>query len=247
MQENERVAVLENGIEVWKLNVTSIKEQDINAQVMDDRRMKILTSNIKDRGALESLPYIYHEDDGTFRIISGHHRVRAANEAGMKTIFALVETNRLTKSQIISKQIAHNELVGKADNEILTQLVKQMQEVDDMIASGLPEEMLNSINAEAQTINIPQLAFDWRIVNLTFLPKQLSEFDMVAKAVDSKADMVGVVDADVYEKFCNAMLKYGRTKNVKSIGTVVSLLTEIALREIEKAKEEEEKKKEENG
>lgn len=235
--KNEKIADLEGGLEIWKLNASTIKEQDINAQVMDDRRMKILTSNIKNRGALESLPYVY-KDGNTFSIISGHHRVRAANAAGMKTVFALVDTNPMTKSQITSKQIAHNELVGTADSEILGKLVQQMNDVDDIIASGLPQEMLNSINAQSQVIDIPQLSFDWRIINLTFLPKELKNFETLAKAVDSKADMVGVADVAQYEEFCNALMKFGRTKNVKSIGTSLSLLIEIALREVEKCQQE---------
>lgn len=234
--ENEKIATLENGLEVWKLNISTIKEQDVNAQVMEDRKMKILTSNIKQRGALESLPYIYKDGD-SFRIISGHHRVRAANDAGMKAIYALVETNTLTPSQITSKQIAHNELVGEADKEILAELIKQMNEVDDMIASGLPDSMLNAVQAENQVIDIPQLSFDWRIVNFSFLPKQLDDLETLAKMVDSKAELVGVADVKQYEKFCNALSKYGKTKNVTSMGTVVALLTEIALREVEKCQE----------
>ena len=111
--------------------------------------------------------------------------------------------------------------------------------VDDMIASGLPEKLLKSVNADNQVIDIPQLTFDWRIMNLTFLPKQLMDFDALVKMVDSKAEAVGVVDRDQYEAFCNAMLKFGKTKNVKSVGTVVAMLTEIALREVEKCQEQE--------
>lgn len=234
---NQRVAVLGDGIEIWKLDVASIKEQDINAQVMDDRKMKILTANIKNRGALETLPYIYKEDN-SFTIISGHHRVRAANDAGLKQIFALVETNKLTKSQITSKQIAHNELVGEADKEILGELIKQMKEVDDLIASGLPENMLNSIKADNKVIDIPQLSFDWRIVNFTFLPHQLENLETLAKAVDSKADMVGVASIEQYDEFCKVLSKFGRTKNVTSISTSLALLIEIALKEIEKCQQE---------
>lgn len=113
-----------------------------------------------------------------------------------------------------------------------------MKEVDDIIASGLPEELLNSIKAESKVIDIPQLSFDWRIVNFTFLPKQLRNLETLAKAIDSKTELIGVASVDQYEEFCNALSKYGRTKNVTSIGTVVSLLTEIALREIEACKED---------
>lgn len=235
---NEKVADLDGGLQVWKLDAATIKEQDVNAQVMDKRRMKILTSNIKNRGALESLPYVYKEGD-TFQVVSGHHRIRAAVAAGFTQIYALVETNHLTKSQITSKQIAHNELVGEADSEILAQLVKQMDEADDLIASGLTEEWLNSIKGESIAIEVPNLDFGWRKVEMAFLPKQFDEFETLCKAIDSKAEMVGVVDESMYSQFCDAMVRYGRTKNIKSFGAIVSRLTEIALREIDDAEEAE--------
>jgi hypothetical protein len=233
---NEKITELDGGLEVWKLDCATIREQDINAQVMDKRKMKILTANVKNRGTLESLPYVYKNGD-RFEVVSGHHRLRAAVAAGLPQIYALVETNSLTKSQIVSKQIAHNELTGQADNEILTQLVRQMEELDDIIASGLPQDYLNSINGESVTIDIPSLDFDWRIMQLTFLPKQMNEFETLAKAIDSKTSLIGIADREQYEKFCDAMIKYGRTKNIKSVGTTLSLLTEIALKEIEEESE----------
>lgn len=239
MQEelNQKIADLDCGLEIWKLTVSCLKEQDVNAQVMDDRRMKILTANIKNRGTLESLPYV-HKKGNNFYIISGHHRVKAANNAGLKQVYCLVDTNDLTISQITSKQIAHNELVGTADSEILGMLVKQMNEVDDIIASGLDEKFLNKIQAEAVVIDIPHLDFDWRTVSLAFLPKQEKEFEKLVKMVNSGDDMVGLANREQYEPFVKACIDYGKTKNVKSVSTVISMLTEIALKEIEKCQDQ---------
>lgn len=233
MEKNTKIAELEGGLEIWKLVISNLKEQDINAQVMDDRRMKILTSNIKNRGTLESLPYILKEGE-TFSIISGHHRVRAANAAGLKTVYGLVETNELTKSQVVSKQIAHNELVGTADAEILGELVKQMKEVDDIIASGLPEKFFNQIAQASPVMDLPQLDFDWRTLQLVFLPEQLKDFQTLVKTIDSKAEFVGVADVKQFDDFSKAMVQFGKTQNIKSIGATIQYLTEIALKEVEK-------------
>lgn len=233
MERNERVAELDCGLEVWKLVISTLKEQDINAQVMDDRKMKILTSNIKNRGTLESLPYIHKKGD-TFSIVSGHHRVRAANAAGLKTIYGLVDTIDLTESQIVSKQISHNELVGQADSEILGELVKKMKEVDDIIASGLPEKFLNQIAQQSPVMDLPQLDFEWRTLQLVFLPEQLKDFQTLVKMIDSKAEFVGVADAKQFDDFSKAMVQFGKTQNIKSIGATIQYLTEIALKEVEK-------------
>lgn len=236
MESNKKICDLDKGMEIWSLVISNIKEQDINAQVMEERRMKILTSNIKERGTLESLPYV-HKTGDSFTIISGHHRVRAANAAGLKTVFCLVDTLDMTKSRIISKQIAHNELVGTADSEILGQLVKQMQKVDDIIASGLPEKYLNAIEAPNPTIALPQLAFDWRTVQIAFLPEQMTDFDTLVKTIDSKTEMVGLANAEQYKAFSSAMVRFGKTKNIKSIAATIQYLTELALKEVEKWQE----------
>ena len=229
---NKVVADLGNGLELWLVDCSSLKEQDVNAQVMDKRRMKILTSNIAKRGQLESLPYVYKDGEQLY-IVSGHHRVRAAVAAGLKQIYVLVETTHLTKSQIISKQISHNELVGSADSEILGQLVSQMESVDDLISSGLSEEWLNDIKGDATAIEVPNLDFDWRKVEITFLPAQMEDFKTLCASIDNKSEMVGVVSKDLYTKFSNAMVDYGRKNNIKSIGAVISKLVEVALRDLE--------------
>ena len=233
MDGNKKIADLGNNMEIWQLEIAKLKEQDINAQVMDDRRMKIITSNIKERGALESMPYV-HKLGNKFYIISGHHRTRAANAAGLKTVYCLVDTLEMSESKVVSKQIAHNELVGTADSEILGQLVKKMKEVDDMIASGLPEKYLNSIDVAGPVMDLPQLDFDWRTIQIAFLPEQLNDFKTLVKAIDSKAELVGVAPLALFDDFSKAMVQFGKTKNIKSIGATIQFLTDIALKEVEK-------------
>lgn len=61
------------------VEIASLKEQDVNAQVVQPRHMERLTENIRYRGALEQMPYCYRDPDGTTtEIVSGHHRTRAA-------------------------------------------------------------------------------------------------------------------------------------------------------------------------
>lgn len=236
MASNEKIAELDCGLEVWKLDVTSLKEADVNAQIMDERKMKILASNIKNRGALESLPYISKKDN-TFTIISGHHRVKAAVIAGLSHIYGLVDTNEMTKSQVVSKQIAHNELTGKHDSEILQQLIKMMKNVDDIIASGLSEEYINTLKEKSPVMDMPQLEFNWRTISSHFLPNSLKNLEKLVKLVDKKADYMGVAPLDTYKPFIEAVRSYGNANEIKSIGTTIHYLTEIALNELKKWQE----------
>ncbi|HEU5032745.1 MAG TPA: ParB/Srx family N-terminal domain-containing protein, partial [Spirillospora sp.] len=68
-----------DGLYVMWLEPTVLREQDVNAQTMSPRHFDRLTENIRGRGMIESLPYVYWPDEeGVPEIVSGHHRCRAA-------------------------------------------------------------------------------------------------------------------------------------------------------------------------
>ena len=69
-----------------------LREQPVNAQVMDRGTYETLVANITKRGHLESLPYcaVY---EGRVEIVSGHHRISAAQSGGLHTIPVLVDAS----------------------------------------------------------------------------------------------------------------------------------------------------------
>lgn len=72
----EKCLELGNGLEIWKVNIEDLKEQDVNARYMKAEMFERLTENIKGDGRLESLPFCALTDKG-IEIVSGHHRIRA--------------------------------------------------------------------------------------------------------------------------------------------------------------------------
>ena len=72
------IAELEDGMCIAKCSLDSLREQDINARIMDDAKFNQLVANIEKRGTLEQLPYCVLTDRGV-EIVSGHHRTRAAD------------------------------------------------------------------------------------------------------------------------------------------------------------------------
>jgi ParB-like nuclease domain len=223
---------------VMVLPIAELKEQDLNAQVMSPTQMARLAENIRHRGQVESLPYCHWPNEvGPISIISGHHRVRAARQAGQVTIPALVDVRPMTRSEITAKQIAHNTLHGDQDEVLLRQLLALITHVDDLLATGLPEEYLPTLEGTSPAIQVPYAEFDWRLVTLTFLPKQMREFDAVVSQIEA-SDMVGAAPLDYFPEFAQAVHKYGRLKDVRSIGTTISLLIKAAHAEIERMEKE---------
>lgn len=236
VQTPERLRVGED-LFVVVVQGSALKEQDINAQVMQPAQFDRLTENIRKRGSLESLPYCHQPGGkGPISVVSGHHRARAARQAGLTNFPVLVDTREMTLSEVRAKQIAHNELHGSPDEEILRRMIAQIESVDDLLMSGLPEDYLPPAEEVPSTaLLLPHAEFDWKMLTLTFLPKQMADFEDAVKTIESSSYMVGVAPAEMFEEFSKAMLAYSKVRNIKSMATVVATLTEIAKREVEAA------------
>ncbi|MET9321979.1 ParB/Srx family N-terminal domain-containing protein [Streptomyces sp. NPDC003038] len=221
------------------VDVASLREQDINAQVMQPRHFERLTGNIRKRGMVESLPYC-HQPGGTgpIEVISGHHRSRAARAAGLQRIPAIIDTRMMRRSEVIAKQIAHNELHGDPDKDVLAQLVSMIDNVDDLIATGLDEDQLPTVEPDDTKLAIPHGEFDWRSATLMFLPHQMEDFKGAVTAIANGTDLVGVAPVEMFEEFAAAVYAFGRCKDVRNFTTMIALLTDIARREVEEAAKE---------
>lgn len=135
--------IYDMGTELYiaKVQLAELKEQDINARIMKNEMQDQLTANIKNRGQLESLPLIALMGE-KLEIISGHHRVKSAREAGLKEIIVILDKSGLTRSKAASKQLAHNAISGFDDESTLREIVKLMDNVDDMMESYIGKEIL---------------------------------------------------------------------------------------------------------
>lgn len=228
-----------DGLYVRVVQGSALKEQDINAQQMDPTKFERLVENIRRRGALESLPYCHQPGgEGPISIVSGHHRAKAARMAGLKEIPVLVDTNDMPRSLLRAKQIAHNELTGSPDEEILREMIAQIDSVEDLLTSGLPEDYLPAPERSTTTLELPHADFDWKMVAFMFLPEQLGRMDELVEAIGSQTDLVGVAQMEQFEQFSKAMVSYGQRMNIKNMTAVVDKLTMIALAELERMAEE---------
>lgn len=217
--------------------VAGLREQDVNAQVMQPGEFTRLVANVKDRGMLESLPYCHQPNgEGVVSTISGHHRVRAARAAGLTHIPVIVDKRVMSRSEVVSKQIAHNQLHGSPDEAILRQMIAMIDNPDDLLATGLGEDYLPTVERDTTSMDVPHADFEWRMLVLTFLPRQFDDFQQVIDMIPA-ADMVGVATDDQFEQFAKAVYKYARMKSIKSVSTAVALLTDLALTEIAKMEE----------
>lgn len=216
--------------------IADLRERDVNAQILSPRHMDRLTENIRQRGQVESLPYIsWPNREGPLVILSGHHRFRAARSAELEVIPCLVDTMPMTESQRMARQIAHNEIHGAPDEAILAQMVAAIDNVDDLLTTGLPEDWLPTPGDDDTQLGLPHAEFDWRLVTLLFLPRQLSQFESALDVLDRHSEIVGIAPREDFEEFSKEVVQFGRTMNIRSIATSVGAIIQIARREVEQA------------
>jgi hypothetical protein len=175
---------------------------------MDKATFDRLKGNIEKDGRLESLPlgYIKKNPSGNeeFYIISGHHRIRAARSVAVKVIFVMVFDMELTDDQIVSKQLAHNAIVGESDPQVLKQLFEGIKDLDQKIASGVRDSDFDKMKFRAIAADDISVDYEFRTVKLMFLPVQLDKFDKVIAQM-LEHEQVLVAKMEEFEPFAKAL------------------------------------------
>ena len=212
--------IYDMGTELYiaKVQLAELKEQDINARIMKNEMQDQLTANIKNRGQLESLPLIALMGE-KLEIISGHHRVKSAREAGLKEIIVILDKSGLTRSKAASKQLAHNAISGFDDESTLREIVKLMDNVDDMMESYIGKEILEE----------PLEQFDFKTIAFAFLPNQIRDLDALMKNLNgSCAEIIGVASYEQCEKFVETLDKYQQFTDIRNVGAAVHSMIDAA-------------------
>lgn len=237
---------LESGLEVGpelyvvRVQISDLREQDVNAHTMPPAKFERLVENIRQRKALESLPYCWQAGgEGPIEIISGHHRVRAAQAAGLQEIAILLDVGSARRSEMIAKQIAHNALVGVDDPDLIQTLLAEIDNPDDRLATGLPGTVLEGqAEADVASMFAPRIDFDYRTVSFAFLPHQQAELERLIELLEGRQDLVVVAPIEQYDELLKLAARYARLKQVRSGATAITLMVRAALEELEAAEAE---------
>ena len=224
----EQVLEIGNGLEIWHVHIDEVIEQDKNARVMDPQTFKRLTANIESDGRLESLPFCAYRN-GKIEMISGHHRLRSARSANVLWIYVLVDVTEMSRSKLISKQLSHNAITGRDDLDILAQLYKEMDSLEDMIASHIDAEALGIADPlDTEKIIGIRVDFETKVIAFAFLPTQLDDFEATCARIPPDADPVYMLPMAVFDKFQRTMKSLGKECDIKSVGAIVSKMCDVA-------------------
>ena len=81
---------LPDGLRFAYVPIDSLQLLEKNARVMRRGIYMTLVDNLKKDGRLESVPLCRPNGDGTYKVLSGNHRIMAAKDAGVVNVPILI-------------------------------------------------------------------------------------------------------------------------------------------------------------
>ena len=222
----EKIYDMGTGLIIAKVPLDKVREQDINARIMKKEMQDQLTANIKNRGQLESLPLLV-EKDGVLEIISGHHRIKSARAAELKEIVAIIDVSGLSRSKIAAKQLAHNAISGFDDQDVLKEICKMLDDVDDMLESFIGKDILEEPLEQYDKLLSPAVQFDFKNITFSFLPHQVKDMDALIKNLESSApEIIGVAPYEQCKHFIEALARYQKFSDIRNVGAAIHSMIE---------------------
>ncbi|MDR1197546.1 MAG: ParB/RepB/Spo0J family partition protein [Prevotellaceae bacterium] len=227
--------------EIAIVNPNDCIEQEKNARYFAPEVFQQLVDNVKSDGRLESIPLCYQtekdKENGKYHIISGHHRVSAAKQAGLGFIMIFV-IHPKNRDEIIAKQLSHNSLVGKDDKVILFELFNEINNIQQKISSG--------INNEIEKIQYTSLNFhlgNFKQFILLFSCGEEERFDGLMTELENTVQVkhdsaVRIVDNNCFDKFADNLRKIKKAKNIKNNAVGFTRMMEIVENYIKKYDDE---------
>jgi hypothetical protein len=227
--EPQRILELGNGLELWKVHPSTLREQDVNARSMPKAMFERLAQTIGRDKRLESLPLCAKTDKG-LEIISGHHRVRAATAAGISEMFVLVDVTGLTRSQIAAKQLAHNAIEGQDNEQLLAEIYRQIEDAESKLEAFIDQKLdieLPKVKIEGLDVEI-----DFKTVLLIFMPRVKERLDRALEYLHSsgqRLDGVYIAADTDYASLEKAVRKINEEYDVRVVADIIGKMADLAL------------------
>lgn len=208
----------------------SLREQDVNANVMPSEMFAALTSNIGKHGSLESIPLCAtREGSDVIEIVSGHHRIRAAKAAGHTQGVVLVYRG-LTADEIRAKQLSHNSIAGSSDAQLVAEIFSQIGSVDAQLEAFIDPNLLDTVPepVPVELVDVDPFA-GTKVVTMLFLPTQLEMLEVLFDLIPAETDKLYLARRADFDRFREAVAAVRTGLEIRAVPTAVAHMAEIVL------------------
>jgi rRNA maturation endonuclease Nob1 len=224
--------------EIRRLPLADLKPQPRNARYMRHEQFQRLVANLKRDGVLTSVPLV----DTELNLLSGHHRVKAALEAGIVEADVMVawraDGEPLTRKQIVGLQLSHNSIAGEDDPATLKELYQELTDVESRSYSGLDDKTLKLLSqVDVGSLSEPNL--DYTTVQIVFLPDELTAAEAALKDAKrlSDADVRWMAGLELHEETLAALAVTSAAYQVGNVATALGLILDVFRRHMDELRE----------
>ncbi|MEU4028046.1 ParB N-terminal domain-containing protein [Streptomyces anulatus] len=180
---------------------------DVNARFLPHEQFRQLVANIERDGHLTSTPLVWNDrESGRLVVLSGNHRVLAAIEAGLPTIWWMQIDEPLARQRQIALQLSHNAIAGQDDPAILKELYDELESVEWRQYTGLDDKTLELLE-KVDVASLGEANLDFASVQFMFLPDELERAEAAFDAARSAAtaDERWLAGLEQYEPVLDAL------------------------------------------
>ncbi|WP_394849683.1 hypothetical protein LZC95_19800 [Pendulispora brunnea] len=191
---------------------------------MTAAQFQLLVDNVRRDGGLTSLPLVHGDE-----ILSGNHRVAAAEKAGLEEIDVLEVLGPLDEARRTAIQLSHNAIVGQDDLSILVQQYKSL-DFDNKLYSGLNDDVLKQFDdLKVASLATGQTAY--QDIVLTFLPEDAAQFLAMLERLGkhAKKNTVLVNALSSFDAVFDAVVRVKKDLNIVNTALAVRAMAELAL------------------
>jgi len=219
---------LPKGLKLAIVPVGSIELLEKNARFMRNETFRNLVDNIRRDGALTSVPFCCRTPEGTFRAMSGNHRVMAAREAGLAEVLVLYTEADLTREEQVAVQLSHNALAGEDDMAILRSLYEEIEAMELKQYAGLDSKVLDEMEKVALA-GLSEANLDLLVVTFAFLPEEIERLKDVLKGLSAlpKPDHTILARVSEYDRFLDDLDEVRAANDLTNGATALMILLDV--------------------
>jgi ParB-like chromosome segregation protein Spo0J len=168
--------------ETKKVELQILEETLGNPQMMSDKEFNGLVKSIKEKGFILDNPVVWEYEQNKYKIISGHHRIKAAMKAGYKELDCKILED-ISEKQARLLVLEANQRRGKLDGTKFERYIQDILSDFEEINLDEIDESIGKITKDIIDME-PELQQESESLKLTITFKSYEEKEQFCEVLD---------------------------------------------------------------
>lgn len=204
----------------------SLKAAPKNARFMSGQMFQQLVENIKRDHGPTSAPFCWRDAGGTTHILSGHHRVEAAIQAGVDLALILYTDRDLSRQERVAIQLSHNAISGEDEPTLLRELWNEITQIELKAYSGLDDHLLESYGpVKIDSLGEEDVTF--QEITLAFFPSEIEQVDAALEQIKARRRQRYAVQVEQFDRFIDRLMDFKEAAGIYNSATAMLAILDI--------------------